>query len=151
MSSLDTGSIKGSSSTKQAVLALNSRPLGLPRCPPASLAEGAGNGALFMLANVVDRTKAVGDSMSNVLLNQQVRDSSRKEDDPAQSISEIVRDQEEVSAATPVHNREEINSEVIWERMQKVQSEVSANSLSLLSNAPYFWKLKRLPSDFLKK
>jgi len=103
-----------------------------------------------MLANVVDsRPKVVEDSMLNVLLNQPVRDFSRKEVDPAQSISEIVRDQEaiEVSAAIPVHNTEEINSEVIWERMQKVQSEVSANSLSLLSYAPYFWKLKRLPSD----
>jgi len=85
-----------------------------------------------MLANVVDsRPKVVEDSMLNVLLNQPVRDFSRKEVDPAQSISEIVRDQEaiEVSAAIPVHNTEEINSEVIWERMQKVQSEVSANCL----------------------
>jgi len=132
MSSLDTGSIKGTSSTKEAVLALNSWPLGLAQCPPASLAEEAGNGELFMLANVVDsRPKVVEDSMSNVLLNQPVRDFSRKEVDPAQSISEIVRDQEaiEVSAAIPVHNTEEINSEVIWERMQKVQSEVSANCL----------------------
>jgi hypothetical protein len=122
----------------------------LARCPPASLAEEAGSGALFVLANVVDsRPKVVEDSMSNVLLNQPVRDFSRKEVDPAQSISEIVRDQEaiEVSAAIPVHNMEEINSEVIWERIQKVQSGVSANPLSLLSYAPCFWKLKRLPSD----
>jgi len=151
---LDTGSIKGTSSTKEAVLALNSRPLELAQCPPASLAEEAGNGALFVLANVVgSRPKVVEDSMLNVLLNQPVRDFSRKEVDPAQSISEIVREQEaiEVSPAIPVHNRKEINSEAIWEQMQKVQSEVSVNPLSLLSYAPYFWKLKRFPSDSFQK
>ncbi|KXG25900.1 uncharacterized protein LOC8085736 isoform X1 [Sorghum bicolor] len=136
ISSLDTGSIKGTSSTKEAVLALNSRPLELAQCPPASLAEEAGNGALFVLANVVgSRPKVVEDSMSNVLLNQPVTDFSRKEVDPAQSISEIVREQEaiEVSPAIPVHNRKEINSEAIWEQMQKVQSEYVSFSVAASS------------------
>lgn len=144
MSSLDTGSIKGTSRTKEAVLALNSRSIGLARCPPASLAEGTGNGGLLMLAKVVDHTKVVEDSMSNILLNQQVGDSSRKEVDPAQSITEIVQDQEaiEVSAAIPVPNKEEINSGVIWERMQKVQSEYV--SLSMTASSELLEQAKKL-------
>lgn len=164
---MDTGSIQGISSTKEAVvalnsgtssmkeavLALNSQPLGLARHAPASLAEEAGKGALFVLANVVDQTKVVEDSVSNVLLNQPVRDSPCEEAVPAQLISERVRDQEtiEKSAAIEVHNGEEINGEVIWEQMQKLQSEVSANSLALLSCVTYFWKFERLPSVFLTK
>lgn len=61
-------------------------------------------------------------SMSN-LLNQPGRASL-----PKVVISETEQDQEAIKepARIPVHNTEQINSEVIWERMQKLHGEVSA-------------------------
>jgi len=51
-----------------------------------------------------------------------------------QSIAERVQYQEaiEESALTPVPNSEEINNDTIFERMQKIKREVSADSLDLL-------------------
>jgi hypothetical protein len=89
--------------------------------------------ALFILANVVNQNKVAEDSVSNALLDQCVRDAPPKEADLAQSIAERVQHQEAIkeSASIAVPNPEEINSDVIWERMQKVYSEVSAKSLDL--------------------
>lgn len=134
MSTLDTGCIKGTSLGKEAAVALHPQSPKSARPSPASSVEKGEKSALFILANVIDQNKVAEDSVSNVLLDQYVRDSPPKEVDPAQSIAERVQRQEaiEESAFIPVPNLEEINNEAIWERMQKVQREVSANSLDLL-------------------
>lgn len=67
--------------------------------------------------------------MSNVLINQPGKASLPKVVHPAQSISEKEQDHEAIKEAAfiPVHNTEEINSEVIWEQIQKPHDDVSAN------------------------
>ncbi|RLM64554.1 uncharacterized protein C2845_PM16G03080 [Panicum miliaceum] len=135
MSTLDTGCIKGTSLGKEAAVALHPQSPRSARPSPASSVEKGEKSALFILANVIDQNKVAEDSVSNVLLDQYVRDSPPKEVDPAQSIAERVQRQEaiEESAFTPVPNLEEINNEAIWERMQKVQREYVSLSEKTLS------------------
>ncbi|OEL26197.1 hypothetical protein BAE44_0012784 [Dichanthelium oligosanthes] len=135
MSPLDTGRIKGTSLRKEAAVALNPQSPGSARPSPASSVEKGEKSALFILANVVDQNKVAEDSVSNVLLDHHIRDSPPKEVDPAQSMAERVQHQEaiEESAHIPVPNLEKINSEAIWERMQKVQSEYVSFSETALS------------------
>ena len=134
MSSLDTGRIKGTSLEKEAGVALHPQSPRSARPAPSSSVEKGEKSALIILANVVDQNKVAEESVSNVLLDQHVRDSPPKEVDPAQSIAERVQHQEaiEESALTPVPNSEEINNDTIFERMQKIKREVSADSLDLL-------------------
>lgn len=133
--SLGSGSITETNSTKEAMAALNSQPQGLAQPSPVSSAGEAENSALIILANVVDQSKVVEDSMSNVFLDQPVR-GSPNEVDLVQSISEEVQGQETIkeSARIPVHTTEEINSEVIWERIQKVQSDYVSLSAAASSD-----------------
>ncbi|WVZ84174.1 hypothetical protein U9M48_031231 [Paspalum notatum var. saurae] len=143
MPSLGSGSLKGTSSAKEAVVALNAQPQGSDQPSPVSSAGEAENSALIILANVVDQNK-VEDPMSNVLPDQPVRGSPPKEVDPVQYISERVKEKETVkeSALVPVHNIEEINSEVILEQMQKVQDEYV--SLSAAASSKLLEQAKKL-------
>ncbi|XP_034604281.1 uncharacterized protein [Setaria viridis] len=123
--SSDTGCMKGTSLRKEAAVALNPQSPGSTRPSPASSMEKGEKRALFILANVVNQNNVAEDSVSNALLDQRVRDDPPKEADPTQSIAERVQHQEAIKESAPiaVPNPEEINSEVIWERMQKVYSE----------------------------
>ncbi|KAJ1270241.1 hypothetical protein BS78_06G039000 [Paspalum vaginatum] len=144
MPSLDNGSLKETSSAKEAVAVLNSQPQGSDQPSPVSSAGEAENSALIILANVVDQSKVVEDSMSNDLPDQPVRGSPPKEVDPVQSISERVKEKETVkeSALIPEHDTEEINSEMIWEQMQKVQNEYM--SLSAAASSKLLEQAKKL-------
>lgn len=81
-------------------------------------------------------------SVSNVLIDQSVRDSPPKEVDPAQSVFERENDQEaaEEPARTPVHSTHETNSVMQREQMQEVRGEVSTSSLycSLINTSSVF-------------
>ncbi|KAF8731348.1 hypothetical protein HU200_016404 [Digitaria exilis] len=121
MSSLDNGCIKGASLRKEAAAAPNPQSPVLARHSHASSVEKGEKSALFILANVP--------------LHQHVRYCPPKEVDPAQSIAEQVQHQEvlEETASVWVPNAEEINSEVIWDKMVKVGSEYLSSSQKTLS------------------
>jgi hypothetical protein len=100
--------------------------------------EKGQNSAKFILANLARQKKVAEDSVSNALLGQHVTDARPNEADPAQSIAERVPHQEAIKESVPiaVPNPEEINSDAIWEMMQKIYSKVSANSLDL--HGPFY-------------
>jgi len=153
---LDTGRIKGTSLEKETGVALHPQSPRSARPAPSSSVEKGEKSALIILANVVDQNKVAEESVSNVLLDQHVRNSPPKEFDPAQSIAERVQYQEaiEESALTPVPNSEEINNDAIFERMQKIKREYASLSEQALSELfkqaeKLFMENKRLEDEHI--
>ncbi|CAL5035406.1 unnamed protein product [Urochloa decumbens] len=134
VSSLDSACIKRTSLRKKAAVVDPQSP-GSARSSPAFSVQKGEKSDLFMLANVVDQNKVPEGSVSNVLLDQHIRDSPLKDANPAQSTAERVRHQETIEESTHVQvaNPGGINSEAIWEKIQKVHNEYVSSSAATLS------------------